>query len=128
MAGAETKREVSRVTVATVRTRADAQRIKALLDAEKLESFVVSERAVATSRSEKRPLAAINIQVSRTQVSRAVEVLRAHSEKSRSQGFATKSSAAVEPPGVKTQSAARTMVPMAALLAFALGVAWLIFS
>lgn len=128
MAGAETKREVSRVTVATVRTRADAQRIKALLDAEKLESFVVSERAVATSRSEKRPLAAINIQVSRPQVSRAVEVLRAHSEKSRSKDFATKSSAAVEPPAGKTQSTARTMVPMAALLALALGVAWLLFS
>ena len=84
MAGAETKRELSRVTVATVRTRADAQRIKALLDAEKLQSFVVSERAVATSRSEKRYLAAINIQVSRTQVVRAVEVLRGAQRQSRS--------------------------------------------
>jgi hypothetical protein len=128
MAGAETRREVSRVTVATVRTMADAQRLKALLNAEKLESFVVSERAVATSRSEKRYLAAINIQVSRPQALRAVAVLRAHSEKSRSKEFATKSAATGQMPAVNSQSTARTMVPMAAVLALALGVAWLLLS
>src|SRR5215213_1016946 len=104
MAGAETKREVSRVTVATVRTKADAQRIKALLDAEKIESFVLSERAVAAKRSEKRYLAAINIQVSRPQVSRAVAVLRAHSDKSRSKEAAPALSGTVGAHDVKAQS------------------------
>ena len=76
MAGAETKRELRQVTVATVRSQADAQRIRAVLDGEKIDSVIVSERAVATSRSEKRQLTAICVQVSRAQVARAVEVLR----------------------------------------------------
>ena len=126
MAGAETKRELRQVTVATVRSQADAQRIRAVLDGEKIDSVIVSERAVATSRSEKRQLTAICVQVSRAQVARAVEVLRAHSERARANPVVPSPAASPALPTAKTDSATWTMVPAAAAIALILGLAWLL--
>jgi hypothetical protein len=126
MAGAETKRELRQVTVATVRSLTDAQRIRAVLDGEKIDSVIVSESAVATSRSEKRQLTAICVQVSRAQVARAVEILRAHSERARAKPVVPGPAASPALPTAKTDSAARTMVPAAAAIALILGLAWLL--
>jgi hypothetical protein len=126
MAGAETKRELRQVTVATVRSLTDAQRIRAVLDGEKIDSIIVSESAVATSRSEKRQLTAICVQVSRAQVARAVEILRAHSERARAKPGVPSPAASKALPAAKTDSAARTMVPAAAAIALILGLAWLL--
>jgi hypothetical protein len=77
MANTQAKPDLRTVTIAIVRKGAEAQRIQKKLASEGIESFLATERSFAINKSKNKELGAVKVQVSRSDVQRALRILGA---------------------------------------------------
>jgi len=79
MANTQAKPDLRIVTIAIVRKGAEAQRIQDKLKLQGIESFLATERSFAINKSRSKELGAVKVQVSRSDVQRALSILGAAS-------------------------------------------------
>ena len=77
MPNTQAKPDLRTVTIAIVRKGAEAQRIQKKLESEGIESFLATERSFAINKSKSKELGAVKVQVSRSDVQRALKILGA---------------------------------------------------
>jgi len=75
MANLRAKPELRTVTIALVRDHKEAQRVQDKLRSSGVESFLAAERSYAPGKSTSRERRAVKIQVGRTDVQRALNIL-----------------------------------------------------
>jgi len=78
MANATDKAKAGHVTVATVRSRGEAHRLAAQLEAAGIECVIVEERLTVPAAAGRYPSGGIKVQVDRSHAQRAIALLRAH--------------------------------------------------
>ena len=76
MAGTKAEPEVRRISIATVKSRSEADTISRRLKAAGIECFIVHERGGATPVFDRKHLAAIKVQVRSVDVRRAIQELQ----------------------------------------------------
>ena len=76
MAGTKAKPELRRISIATVRSRSEAEAITRKLKGAGIECFTIQERSVNAGLSARKNFAAIKVQVRSDDVARAIQQLQ----------------------------------------------------
>lgn len=126
MAGTKAQPELRKISIATVRSQAEATALVHKLRAVNIDAKVVAEESFATSRSVRRTRGAFKVQVSSADIKRALHCLQTKEPADAQPSKAQQTGQPGAKVGAKRSESARFAVPLGIACALAIGLALLL--